>query len=223
MKLKKQRRNQHISDEELQRTQVLNLQSFKETAQFEKSTSKKPAIISATIGVLLIAIGIALPTVQSLQARLKIDEPKVEKRVKEKPQVIEEEVVCQLAKLNNPNGTDEIIAVDFNFKNDKLSSSTKDYKLIKSENQKDDPYELTSYLEALQSFLIQISGYSVSVQTIEHGSITTTKVDYALLDKAQIPAQHQSNYRFDVIHTSNSTKEEVITSMSNIGYTCEKK
>ena len=225
MKLKKQKRNQQISDEELQRTQVLNLQSFKETARFEKMTSKKPAIILAVLGVLFIAIGLAFPTMQSLKARIEAEKNKdnIEKRVKEKPQIVEKEIHCQLKRLNNPNGTDEILDVDFLFKNDKLATSTKNYTLIKSENQKDDPAELSSYLNALQSFLIQISGYSVSVQTIEHGSITTTQVDYTLVDKSQIPGKHQSNYRFDVLHTSDSSKTDVVLSMTNIGYTCEEK
>ena len=217
------KRNQQISDEELQRTQVLNLQDFKETARIEKATSKKPAAIFAVLGMLLIAIGMILPAMQSLTTRKEVQARKteIEKHKTETVKVVEEDVVCRYAKLNNPNGTDENIEVTFHFRDDKLVTAVKKYVLTKSATAKEEPNELTSYLSALQSFLMQISGYSVSVQTIDHGSITTTEVDYNLLDVSTIPQQHQANYRFNVLHRLNDSKESVKTSMTNIGYTCE--
>ena len=38
---------QQMSEEELQRTQVLNFDTFKQVARYEKISSKKPAIIVA--------------------------------------------------------------------------------------------------------------------------------------------------------------------------------
>ena len=40
-----------ITPEELQKTLVLNLKDFEETARIEKITSKKPALTVALIGV----------------------------------------------------------------------------------------------------------------------------------------------------------------------------
>ena len=220
--MKAMKRNQQISDEELQRTQVLNLKDFKETARIERATSKKPAAFFAVLGMLLIAIGIALPAVQSLSTRKEVQARKteIENHKSEPVKVVEEDMLCQYTKLNNPNGTDENIEVSFHFKDDKLVTSTKKYILTKSATATEEPHELSSYLSALQSFLMQISGYSVSVQTIDHGSITTTEVDYNLLDISTIPQQHQANYRFNVLHRVNDSKESVKTSMTNIGYTC---
>ena len=48
---------QQLSEEELQRTQVLNFDDFKTTTRIEKAGSKKPAIIVAIIGLLSILIG----------------------------------------------------------------------------------------------------------------------------------------------------------------------
>ena len=45
---------QQMSEEELQRTQVLNFETFKKIAHFEKVNSKKPAAILALLGLLLI-------------------------------------------------------------------------------------------------------------------------------------------------------------------------
>jgi len=225
MRLRKRegQRNQQLSDEELQRTQVLNLQDFKETARIERITSKKPAIIAATLGVLMIAIGLTFPAMQSLTTRNQAQARKeaLEQHSQKVIEVKEEDMKCHFENLNQANGTDENIDVTFHFKDDKLISSMKSYKLTKSVNYQGTPGELASYLSALQSFLMQISGYSVSVQTITDGSVTTTAVDYTLLDISKVPAQHQSNYRFNVLHRANQTKDEVEKSMTAIGYKCE--
>ena len=43
-----------MTQEELQKTQVLNLKDVEEAARFERITSKKPAIIVATIGLVTV-------------------------------------------------------------------------------------------------------------------------------------------------------------------------
>lgn len=216
-------RNQQMSDEELQRTQVLNLQDFKETARIERISSKKPAAIVAFLGVCLIAVGLAFPTMQSLAARRSAEKSKqeIEKRQQDIVEVKIEKATCHFENLNNPNGTDENINITYTFEDDKLISSTKAYILTKSATATTDPPELASYLEALQSFLVQLDGYNVSVQTVSNGSITTTEVDYKRLDMATIPAQHQANYRFNVLFEANETKENVMLGMANAGYRCE--
>ena len=128
---------------------------------------------------------------------------------------------CHWERLNNENGTDENIDITFHFKDDELVSATKEYILTKSATVQETPAELASYLNALQSFLMQISGYSVSVQTIENGSITTTKIDYPILDMTKVPAQHKDNYRFNITQKEGLSKDEVKTSMATIEYKCE--
>lgn len=221
--IRKGPRNQQLSDEEMQRTQVLNLQDFKATARIERLSSKKPAILSASIGVLLIVLGLMFPTMQSLTTRQKTQARKldIDQQTEKKVKVVEEDMVCHWQSLNKENGTDENIDVTFHFVDDKLVKAEKDYILTKSDSVQDTPAELGSYLNALQSFLMQISGYSVTVQSVDNGSITTTKVDYTLIDMTKVPAQHQSNYRFMVTQEKDKTKDEVETSMTAAGYKCE--
>jgi len=222
-RIKRGQRNGQLSDEELQRTQVLNLQAFKETARIEKITSKKPAAIMAIIGVFLIALGVTFPAMQSLTTRSEVQARKVahDEEKKKEVKIVEEDMKCHWEKLNNPNGTDENIDASFHFRDDKLVKSTKEYKLTKSANYQGEPGELASYLKALQSFLMSIQGYQVSVQVIDNGSITTTTVDYNLLDITTVPQQHQSNYRFNIVNKANDSKESVTKAMTAIGYTCE--
>ena len=63
---KVQQRSQQMTQEELQKTQVLNLKDVEEAARFERITSKKPAIIVAAIGVLSIMFGATFGVVQTL-------------------------------------------------------------------------------------------------------------------------------------------------------------
>lgn len=227
MRLRKNQtqRNQQLSDDELQRTQVLNLQDFKETARIEKLSSKKPAIIVAAIGILSISLGLLFPSIQSLSTRKQVEETKktIEKRKSEEEvkKVVEEEIICSYLNLNQGNGTDEAIDVTYKFKDNQLYTSKKEYKLVKSANVTEEPAELNSYLTALQSFLMKIQGYSVSVHTIDHGSITTTEVSYQILDPQKIPAAHQANYRFNVVAKANDSKEQVTKTMTSLGYTCK--
>ena len=51
---------QPMTQEELQRTQVLNLQEVEKVAKIEKSTSKKPALFFALLGILSITLGMLL-------------------------------------------------------------------------------------------------------------------------------------------------------------------
>ena len=69
-----------ITPEELQKTLVLNLADFEETARYEKMTSKKPALIFALLGIFSIALGFSFPIVESFTAQSKKDDTIVENR-----------------------------------------------------------------------------------------------------------------------------------------------
>ena len=53
--------------EELQRTQVLNLKDVEETVKYEKSISKKPAMIIAIIGAIFLTLGSTLQIAKTMK------------------------------------------------------------------------------------------------------------------------------------------------------------
>ena len=113
-----------MTQEELQKTQVLNLTELENTIRIEKITSKKPAIIVAVIGILLLTFG----TTFQIIANLNTDkEKKVENRQIEPK--IETNLKCVKTTLNNPNGTDVIYNISYDFEDDKLIEMLKNYKL----------------------------------------------------------------------------------------------
>ena len=218
----------NMTEEELQRTQVLNLDAFREVAKFEKMTSKKPAIFVAVLGIFSIMLGTAFPAIQSYAARKAVerDDTLVQSRVKSKKeiinQVVENDLTCKWENLNLPNGTDETITVTYHFKDDALISMDKVYSLTKSATATTDPEELKSFQNALQPFLLQTDGYALVVKPLENNGIeVTTKVDYELLDMASIPAMHQDNYRFNVIYQKGEKEINVRQTTTSKGYVCE--
>ena len=104
-----EKNSSQISQEELMKTQVLNLQDVEEAARYEKATSKKPAILVAVIGFFAIFLGTSLPFVNSLMNQ-KDTSLKTDKTI-EKKQILntESNLNCTYTSLNNPDGTDTVL------------------------------------------------------------------------------------------------------------------
>ena len=214
--------------EELQRTQVLNFDDFRETTRIEKLSSQRPAKILASLGAFLIVLGMMFPMLQSnansnsnAEFREQTNKtPVVEDEKKEDTSI--KDLTCRKEMLNNPNGTDEILNVYYTFTGGKLTAYSKEYLLRKSATATTEPGELASYLAALEPFLaVQVPGYTLSVQQLENGSITKSIVDYATLEYASIPDMYQNNYRFDVPFTKDAAIDQVQAGLEGIGYYCE--
>ena len=60
-----QQSGSQVSQEELAKTQVLNLNDVKALAKYEKKISKKPAILFAIAGLLSISLGFAYPNIMA--------------------------------------------------------------------------------------------------------------------------------------------------------------
>ena len=211
---------QQMTEEELQRTQVLNFDTFKQVARYEKISSKKPAIIVALLGVLAIVIGGTYPLVQS-QMTKKEQESKssIQARKKDKKPVASELTCTQTTSLV-ANGLDQAINIKYNFIDNKLTSFTKELTLTISPGSTIGPSELQNFIIALQPFLVQKEGYSVTVKQIENGVVTNTSVDYKNLDINTLPEINQQNVYFNVIYLADSNRESIKQDMTNQNYIC---
>jgi len=220
---------QRMTMEQLQKTQVLNLEDFKETTRIEKLSSQRPAKIVAMLGVMLIAMGILFPSFQSLTERGKTTNPtqtefrEQSKTVEKKQEKIIKDLSCRYEQLNLANGSDEIINAYYTFNDNKLTNSTKEFIIRKSaQSTEAEPAILKAYLDALQPFLaVQTTGYSIGVENIENGSITKSVVDYASLTYESIPAMIQENPRFSVPFKADTSYEDVKAGMEAQNYICE--
>ena len=216
-----QQLKQQMSQEELQRTQVLNLQDVQEAVRFEKMTSKKPAILIAVLGIASIFMGTTFGVVQNLQAKAEYERNKaIEKRT-----VVSQEktLSCSLTKLAEPDGTDYTLKRDFTFKENKLTKEVKSFILSPTSGNPNGEAGVQSYLVALQPFLIQMSGYELTVEKDNTTGVatTTTSINYEILDVAKVPALNQSNFRFNVEFNTNSDQAKVEETLKTQGYTCK--
>lgn len=216
-----------VTPEELQKTLVLNLADFEETARIEKMTSKKPALIVALLGVFSIALGFSFPLVQSFTARDKTEDTIVENR--EEYETDEEDVVlsteeivtCTFDKIVG-DGTHVVSIADISFNNGVISSFVRTTTVNPIPGDRMGPNTVLTYNAMIQPLLVQMDGYGVTIEpTVEGGTKITTTADYSKLDFTVFPQKNQTHFTTSVDYASNTPKEQVLPDMATRGYVCE--
>lgn len=212
---------QQLSEEELQRTQVLNLEDFRNVARIEKIGSKKPAIIVALVGVFSILLGTAFPAYQSYSARKEAEKNgySVEAR-KDEDAKEEKQLICTAESINEQFKIKEEIETIYTFEDDKLQSLRKVYRLSKANNEEEVPF-IETYKTAVPQYLIQVSGYSLTIKESDDAIINTTKVDFDSVDFSKIPQANLENFRFNPEFTEKVSEETVRTARESTGYKCK--
>jgi hypothetical protein len=214
-----------LTQEELQKTHVLNLQEVQEAVRFEKMTSKKPAIFVAVIGFLLITFGTTFQVSQTLSAN-RAKQNKVEQRSIEKEEpIVEKEIMkslkCSLNSFNNADGTDTAFTVLYNFTNNKLVGFTKTFHIAVTPGSTVGTTTVQAYLKNYQAFLNQLEGYQISVNPVDNGLVTTVIVDYNLLDLTTVPEIQQTHFSTKIDYAIDTPYETIEQDMKNNNYTCE--
>lgn len=212
----RQKKKQQMSDEELQRTQVLNFDDFKKIARFEKISSKKPAAIIALVGIFSIMLGASYPAINSMISKNNTNNNNNSTvQARKTDDATSSKLTCSKAITNNPT-LNETVDIVYNFENNKLESLTKDFTIIST-----DASIIEGFKNALPPYLVEQSGYQVSVKEIEGGLKTTTTVDYKTLDATLIPQLNQDNYRFNIDYVKDSLKDLITSDMAAKEYICK--
>lgn len=216
-----QLQKQQMTQEELQRTQVLNLQDVQEAVKYEKMTSKKPAIFIAILGIISILTGTTFGVVQNLQAKAEVEREKAIKRRESVP--TEKTLSCSYTKLGDVDGTDYVLKRDFTFKDTKLTKEIKTFIISPSQGNPNGELGVQNYLLALQPYLVQMSGYELMVEKDKTtgAATTTTTINYEILDVTKVPAIHQSNFRFNVEYNKDVEQTKLETDLKSKGYICK--
>ena len=210
--------------EELQRTQVLNLKDVEETVRFEKSISKKPAMIIAIIGAIFLALG---STLQIAKTMKKSVEPIVEKRVisKEKQTVAPVILECQSIQMNNPDGTNITYTINYTFNNYKLTNFTKKYSIAAIEGNQVGLQTIQQYIVGYQDFMNPVNGYTISVTPNETQTILTAVVsaDLEKIDMTTFPEMQKNHISTSIDYQKDTAFLTIQSDMSSKGFTCEQK
>ena len=214
-----------VTPEELQKTLVLNLADFEETARREKMTSKKPALIVALIGVFSIMLGFSFPLVQSFTARDKVSESITENRenyVEDEEEILTnlENITCNFDRMI-ADGTHVTSVAKITFRDGGIVAFTRTTTINPIPGNGFGPSSVQAINTILQPLLVQMEGYKVTVQpTTEGGTIVVADVDYDKLDFTMFPQKNQTHYSTSVDYASNTPKEQVIPDMGTRGFTC---
>jgi len=211
---------EQMTQEELQKTQVLNLKDVEEVARIEKRTSKKPAIIVAAIGIFSILIGSTIPFTQSLTAK-DVEEPK--RKVENKKTLISESYLnCTFTTLNNTDGTDTVLNTKLTFSYNKLTKMTKTFSINPTVGNPKGPQRVKKYITDYQKFLNPATtGYQVSLNQVEKGIVVSTDVDLLTFDPVSLPEINKSHFSTNVDFQVNTEKEFIYNDLVSKGFTCE--
>ena len=168
-----------LSREELQQTQVLNLQEVQKAIHFEKVTSKKPAVLIAIIGIICLLFGGSLQVATSLNLK----PTKVQKRVT-KQNIKTTELNCIKTSINNPNGTNTIYNIIYKFENDKLMGFTKEYSISAAIEKEEGKRVVEQAIKEYEELVNETEGYSVTITSTANTTFTIkVKVDYKKLEQ----------------------------------------
>lgn len=215
---------QQLTPEELQKTQVLNLQEVEETIRFEKATTKKPAIIVAIIGILSITIGSSFQVVSGLSAKKQentiqkkevIEEPIVEKAATES-------LTCKKELLNEPDGTDIHFTIQYTFEDDKLVSFKKENIIMPTPGVEAGPQRIEQYKVDYQPFLNPTVGYQITLSPKDvTGIVVTVQADYEILDLATLSPVQNNHYSTSLDYPKDTTLEVIQADSVAKGFICQ--
>lgn len=211
---------QNMSQEELQKTQVLNLKDVEEAARYEKSISKKPAIIVAVIGALSIIFGTTFGVVQSLTSVPVSDNDSTTVQKRETA-VKTDTLNCTYTIVNGTDGTDQIYNTVYTFENNGLTKFVRTASINPTPGSALGPNAIENYKVAFQQYLISMPGYEVVLTPAGTGIVSTTTVDYTKLDLTTFPEKQQETTYTIIDYVANTTKENVQADMLAKGYLCQ--
>lgn len=217
-----------VSQEELAKTQVLNLNDVKELATFERKTSKRPAVLLAIAGIFSITVGFAYPNIMTaLDNAPIVREETTETTAGEDKDILNKvqtnEQVCKYVSPQNSDGT----------------SGTATYTLQYNENNQLQSYTMVLTIDPLPGNAqgvvatqkvyndyktvdaVPLAGYTMTTTLTDTGMKAVAIVDLTKLDKATLTQAHLSNYFAQVPFTLGDSKDKVVQFLTPGGFICE--
>ena len=211
-----------VSQEELAKTQVLNLNDVKALAKFERKTSKKPAILLAIAGLLSISIGFAYPNIMTAldkDTTTKTEEKEEDESVLNKVQVNEQ--VCKYQSGVNGDGTTGTVTYTLSYnENDQLQNYTMILTIDPLTGNANGLTATQNVYNLYKTFdAVAITGYKIETSYTETGMKSVATVDLTKLDKTTVPATHTGFAA--VPFNLGDTKTAVTQQLTQTNFVCE--
>lgn len=220
--MKRLTKEERLAKEELTKTQVLNLSELEKVANYEKTTSKKPAIFLAVLGIICITMG---TTYNGVTAALSggatdIKHKEIDTTSNVKPVST---INCQYNALNGQEGYDTYVNMTLIFNNSKLKSYTKVMNVSPSMGKEEQagPTVTNLYNNYKNFETLTIPGYDIVSRQKDNGFETIVAIRLEELDRSLLNIYHDSNVVTKVEFTAEDTKETVMKKAKTLQYICE--
>lgn len=216
-----------VSQEELAKTQVLNLTDVQEIANFEKKTSKRPAFLFAFAGILAITLGISYPNIMTAVdsiSRVSTTEP-VEVIYTDNilNNVQTNDMTCTFTSPYNANGTSGVASYKFIFnEEDQLQRYTMTLTFDPQEGNAQGLVAVQNYYNHYRQLdFLPLEGYQAATIYTDTGMQTIISVDLTKLDKTTMTQLHNATQFSVVTDNLGDTKESLNVKYSANRYVCE--
>lgn len=217
-----------MSQEDLTRTQVLNLSDVEKVASYEKKTSKRPAIFLAIAGIFAIIVGIAYnPIMTAIDGEEELVQNESNSGDVNNGDVVEnnsqvETLSCTISQAGNSDGTDTTTTIVLSFNDLKLQSYTKSLTVTPTVGNTAGPTTIQTLLQSYKSLEAnQVNGYSISTQQVDTGIQSNISIDLSTLDKNLLTDVYRNNTFTNVEYDLNTPKDTVTTALTTAGYVCQ--
>jgi len=176
-----------LSKEELQETQVLNLQEVRKTIRFEKITSKKPAIAVAVIGILLLLVGGGFQVLKSINTNNNVQKRTTVTKTKKKEYIVNKSLNATKTTMNNPDGTNTIYNVVYAFSDNKLIKESRKYNVNAVAGNEEGNKTITKLATEYKTLINKTEGYSIELKTVDKVALEINiDIDYTKLDLTKV-------------------------------------
>lgn len=211
---------------EMTKTLVLNFNELEKVANYEKKTSKKPAIMVAIIGLFAIISGFLYSPVNNmLNKKSSSHQFRISKEKKYK------KVVCTKTTIPAENKSTAKNTIIFKFKEDNLISYENTYlEKPNSMNMTETPKNIINTYNYIKPFLdYNIPGYDLkqSYTTSETNDKLVTSltvklnVDLKEVDITKLTDKHKSSSYLNVAYAYGDNSVNVKQKIMSQGYTCD--
>ena len=227
------RRRANKKSLDLTKTQVLNFSEVEEVAKYEKKTSKKPAIVLASIGVFAIMLGLFYPTINSsLKKDNNNSSTVLESNLRDTKEVsnFANSLTCSYTKTTTEDNTTSVTTFNFKFDNAKLSSYEKVLNIVSTAPVTTvTPVSMVNVDSVINTVILNpISGYTITRnyqadQTNSNVVVNYTvraDVDLNKLNKNDLTMEYSSNDFLNVPYSLKDNYDVVKQNLEILGYIC---
>lgn len=210
------------TQENLTKTQVLNLNDVEKSVNDSKD-NKKTVMIIAFVGVFAIVAGLVSQFVfsGSEEEENKPNQNNIADKNDKKNQE-NNTLSCSLEQTGNADGTDTTTSLSFVFNKGKLQNYSKTLVVNPTAENENGVLSIQYLFTTYKQYeTIPINGYTIITEQSGTGIQSSVNIDLTVLDKNTLTDAHRQNGFTNVEFNLNEEKETIKDNLVGLGYNCQ--